>query len=185
MYLHSPIVIVHLGLYYLCNVSGIPGAKTLLFNLKKCKNILKIENRGCHGNGGEDKNLRIFVHHSAEVKNRQSFRKIYFFYFQPILTVTEYWCDLDQGKSTLVIPLAEYASTVWDPYTQTNVQKLEMVQQRAARYVKNRHRNTSSVSDMLSTMNWRSLQDRRRDARLCMLYKPDRNLVAIMKDKRL
>ena len=50
---------------------------------------------------------------------------------------------------------------------------------------KNRLRNTSSVSDMLSTMNWRSLQDTRRDARLCMMYKVDRNLVAIMKDKRL
>ena len=33
-------------------------------------------------------------------------------------------------------PLVEYASIVWDPYTQTNVQKLEMVQWRAARYVK-------------------------------------------------
>ena len=48
---------------------------------------------------------------------------------------------------TLVRPLVEYASIVWDPYTQINVQKLEMVQRRAARYVKNRHGNTSSVSD--------------------------------------
>ena len=82
-------------------------------------------------------------------------------------------------------PLVEYASTVWDPYIQTLIQKIEMVQRRAARYVKNRHRNTSSVSDMLGTMNWRSLQDRQRDARLCMLYKIDRNLVAIKKDKHL
>ena len=64
-------------------------------------------------------------------------------------------------------------------------QKIEKVQRRAARYVKNRHRNTSSVLDMLGTMNWRSLQDRRRDARLCMIYKIDRNLVAIKKDKCL
>ena len=82
-------------------------------------------------------------------------------------------------------PLVEYASTVWDPYTQALIQKIEMVQRRAVRYVKNRHRNTSSVSDMLCTMIWRSLQDRRRDARLCMFYKIDRNLVAIKKDKRL
>lgn len=47
----------------------------------------------------------------------------------------------------------EYASTVWDPHTQTNLQKLEMVQLRAARYVKNRQRHTSSVADMLSTLN--------------------------------
>ena len=60
----------------------------LLFNLKKCKNMLKIENRGCHGNGGVDQtNICIFVHHSTEIKNRERFRKIYFFYFQPILMV--------------------------------------------------------------------------------------------------
>ena len=83
-------------------------------------------------------------------------------------------------------PLVEYASKVWDPYTQKLIRKIEMVHRRAARYVKNRHPNTSSVSDMLCTMNWRiSKQDRRRDTRLCMLYKIDRNLVAIKKDKRL
>ena len=91
----------------------------------------------------------------------------------------------ERAYFTLVRPLVEYASTVWDPYTQTLIQKIEMVQRRAARYVKNRHRKTSTVSDMLCTMNWRSLQDRRRDARLCMLYKIDRNLVAIKKDKHL
>ena len=79
----------------------------------------------------------------------------------------------------------EYASTVWDLHTMANVQKLEMVQRRAAGYVKNRHRNTSSVTDMLSTLKWRGLQDRRRDARLCMMYKVDRRLAAIEKDKRL
>ena len=57
--------------------------------------MLKIETRGCHGNGGVDpKNICIFVHHSTEIKNTQSFRKIFFFfffffYFQLILTVTE------------------------------------------------------------------------------------------------
>ena len=47
------------------------------------KNMLKIENRGFHGNGGADpKNVCILVHHSIEVKNRQRFMKIYSFYFQ-------------------------------------------------------------------------------------------------------
>ena len=82
-------------------------------------------------------------------------------------------------------PLVEYASTVWDHHTQANAQKLEMVQRWAARYVKNRHRNISSVTYMLSTLKWRSLQDRRRDDRLCMMYKVDRRLVDIEKDKRL
>ena len=64
-----------------------------------------------------------------------------------------------------------------------NTQKLEMVQQRAACYVTNRHQNRSCVSDMLRCLNWRSLQDRRKDAHLFMLYKVDRRLVAIKKDR--
>ena len=90
-----------------------------------------------------------------------------------------------QAYFTLVRPLIEYASTVWDPYTQANIQKLEMVQRRAARYVMNRQRNTSSVSDMLQRLNWRSLESRRKDARLCMMFKIDRRLVAISKEPRL
>ena len=85
-----------------------------------------------------------------------------------------------QANFTLVRPLVEYASSVWDPYTQGNIQKIEMVQWWAARYVTNRHRNTSSVSDMLQALNWRTLPDR-----LCMLYMIDRELVAIKKDRRL
>ena len=91
----------------------------------------------------------------------------------------------ERAYFTLVRPLVEYASKVCDPHIQANVQKLEMVQRRAARYVKNRHRNASSVTDMLSTLRWQSLQDRRRDARLCMMYKVGRRLVVIEKDKRL
>lgn len=90
-----------------------------------------------------------------------------------------------QAYFSLVRPLVEYASTVWDPYTQANIQKLEMVQRRAARYVTSRHRNTSSVSDMLQSLNWRSLEARRKDARLCMMFKIDRGLVAIQKEGRL
>ena len=63
--------------------------------------------------------------------------------------------------------------------------KLEMVQHRAARYVLHRHRNTSSVTDMLQTLNWRSLESRRKDMRLCMMFKIDRGLVAVSKDSRL
>ena len=46
-----------------------------------------------------------------------------------------------------------------------------MVQRRAARYVTNRQRNTSSVGDILQHLEWCSLEDRRRDACLVMMYK--------------
>ena len=52
----------------------------------------------------------------------------------------------------LVRPDLEYASAVWD--THYNTQKLEMVQRRAARYICNRWHNTSSVTGMLSQLEW-------------------------------
>ena len=45
-----------------------------------------------------------------------------------------------------------------------------MIQRRAARWVSNRHHNTSSVSDMLHTLGWTSLEHRRATSRLCMLF---------------
>ena len=50
---------------------------------------------------------------------------------------------------TLVRPLLEFAPSVWDPYYQTDINKFEMVQRRAALYVTNRHNNRSSVTGML------------------------------------
>jgi hypothetical protein len=59
---------------------------------------------------------------------------------------------------------------------------VEAVQRRAARCVANNHRNRSSVS-VIQRLKWRPLADRRKDARLVMLYKIDRELVAGKKDK--
>eukprot|EP00745_Piridium_sociabile_P028257 TRINITY_DN45450_c0_g1_i15.p1 TRINITY_DN45450_c0_g1~~TRINITY_DN45450_c0_g1_i15.p1 ORF type:complete len:218 (-),score=38.33 TRINITY_DN45450_c0_g1_i15:57-710(-) len=70
-----------------------------------------------------------------------------------------------------VRPLLEYASSVWDPYTQRNIDRIEAVQRRAARFVLNRHRNTSSVSSMLEALDWPTLESRRQKARLSMLHK--------------
>jgi hypothetical protein len=52
-------------------------------------------------------------------------------------------------------------------------------------YVANNRRNRSSVSNIIQRLNWRPLADRRKDARLVMLYKIDRELVAINKENRL
>ena len=91
----------------------------------------------------------------------------------------------EQAYQTLVRPLVEYASTVWNPYTKTEINKIEAVQRRAARYVVNNQRNRSSVSNMLQRLEWRPLANRRKDARLMMMYKIDRELVSITKENRL
>ena len=54
-----------------------------------------------------------------------------------------------------------------------------MVQRRAARWFTGRNHNTSSVSDMLRSLDWRSLEQRRVDSRLTILYKIRNHLVAI------
>lgn len=85
----------------------------------------------------------------------------------------------------LVRPLVEYASPVWDPYHQTEIDRIEMVQRRAARYVTNSHNNRSSVNQMLEHLEWKSLEQRRKDARLTMMYKITNEKVAIPKEGRL
>ena len=71
----------------------------------------------------------------------------------------------------LARPKMEYASSVWDPHKNDLKSELEKVQRRAARIVTNRHRNTSSVGEMLESLEWQTLERRRRDARLLLLYK--------------
>ena len=45
-------------------------------------------------------------------------------------------------------------TSVWDPYTTKNISKTEAVQRRAARWVVNRHRQTSSVGEMWTGPHW-------------------------------
>ena len=68
-------------------------------------------------------------------------------------------------------PILEYACTVWGPNTSLNIKKIEAVQRRAARFVLRRYHNTSSVKSMMDKLGWQSLQHRRKNSRLTMLYK--------------
>ena len=74
--------------------------------------------------------------------------------------------------TTLVRPTLEYASAVWDPYKQKDIQLLENIQRRAARYMNNyMDRSPGSVTSMLDNLKWTSLEHRRRQIHLGMLYK--------------
>ena len=68
-------------------------------------------------------------------------------------------------------PQVEYASSIWNPYTKQNINKIEMIQRRAARWVKNNYSPYDSVSNMLDGLGWRSLENRRIDSRLVMFYR--------------
>ena len=85
----------------------------------------------------------------------------------------------ETAYKALVRPLLEYAATVWDPYTASEIQIIEKVQRIAARWVSNRHRQTSCVNTMLDALNWPTLQERHRRTRLEMFYKFHYGLVSI------
>ena len=81
--------------------------------------------------------------------------------------------------NTLVRPTLEYAFSVWDPYTQGNIDQLEDVQRRAARFVLSDYDYMSSVTEMITKLSWDSLQVRRQAYRLATFYKIHYGLVAL------
>ena len=74
---------------------------------------------------------------------------------------------------TLVRPQLEYASTVWYPNTTTDINKVEVVKRRAAKWATRYYIYTSSVTAMLKYINCRI------DSRLMVMYKVTYDLVAI------
>mgnify|MGYP001792193391 FL=1 len=78
---------------------------------------------------------------------------------------------------SLVRSKVEYATTIWDPHTKSNIDKLEMIQRKGARFVCGDFRRYSSVTEMLQRLQWESLQARRKAYKLVMMYKTANNLV--------
>jgi hypothetical protein len=72
--------------------------------------------------------------------------------------------------TTLVRPLLEYSSAVWDAYTQDQISQLDAIQRRGARFVFNDYLYTSSPSAMISALKWDSLALRRKEHRLNVFY---------------
>ena len=81
--------------------------------------------------------------------------------------------------NTLVRPRIEYACSVWDPYIQGNIDQLEKVQRRAARFVLSDYDYKSSVTEVITKLGWDSLQVRRQAYRLAIFYKIHYGLVAL------
>ena len=84
-----------------------------------------------------------------------------------------------QAYTTFVRPTVEYASTIWDSHTQVGINKVEAVQRRAARFVKGDYRQTSSVTTMLQSLQWQTLQHRRQVNKVVMFKRILTGSVAI------
>jgi hypothetical protein len=74
---------------------------------------------------------------------------------------------------TLVRSSLEYGAVVWDPYLARDVDRLEKVQRKAVRFIAKdyRSRDPGCVTRMLRQFELPTLQDRRRRARLRMMYR--------------
>ena len=74
---------------------------------------------------------------------------------------------------TLVRSGLEYASVVWDPFLQRGIDRLEKILRRAARFVTNNYKRECRLTStqLIDSLGWDSLQERRKTARLCMFYK--------------
>ena len=86
---------------------------------------------------------------------------------------------------TLVRPHLEYCDTVWDPHTHNNINKLEAIQNKAARWIRRDYRHTTSVTLLKQDIKLDPLATRRQIHRQQMLYKITNNLVDINKDTYL
>ena len=81
--------------------------------------------------------------------------------------------------TTFIRPTAEYAATSWDPHTLRNTKKIEQIQRSSARFVMGDYQRSSSVSSMIDRLGWATLEERRRQSRLHMMFKIRFNLVDI------
>ena len=72
---------------------------------------------------------------------------------------------------SLVRPSLDHCAAVWDPHTNDLIYQLVAVQRILARFVKNNYDRQSSVTIMLEDLNWSTLAERRKIARLAVFHK--------------
>ena len=73
----------------------------------------------------------------------------------------------------------DYASPIRDPVLKRDINNLEKINRRAARFVTGDYHPISSVSSKLRSLGWSDLKDRRRESRLALLFKIVNGEVAV------
>ena len=73
--------------------------------------------------------------------------------------------------ASLCRPILEYAYVVWDPHTKQIIHKVEMIQNKAIRFIKNLKGREDSVSAARDDLYLFSLEKRRRNHCLSLLLR--------------
>ena len=88
----------------------------------------------------------------------------------------------EKTYKAIVRPVVDYCDSIWSPHIKSYIQKIEMVQRKAARFVLNRpYRKTKrdSVTEMLQELEWKPLEERRKMHSLTLYYKVVNGLVQV------
>ena len=81
---------------------------------------------------------------------------------------------------SLVRPHLEYATAVWDPYRQNQVEKLGAIQSRAARFIKHDYSYNTSVSKLKKSLSLGLPSERRKSHRLQIFHKSVYNDIPLL-----
>ena len=63
----------------------------------------------------------------------------------------------------MIRPILEYASAIWSPYTQRNVDLVEAIQRRSVRFIFNNYSPYASVTEMLERLDSKTFAERRNE----------------------
>ena len=96
-----------------------------------------------------------------------------------MLPVIAFWCNTSPGFFSCTTRCRYPAPGIWSPYTSKDVLKIKQVQKNDARFVTNNYHPRASTSELVSQLNWDSLENRRLFAQAVTFYKISNNLVNI------
>jgi len=78
-----------------------------------------------------------------------------------------------------VLPILNYAATVWSPHTQYYINKLEAVQKHAAHFIVSDYRRLSSITSILNSLKLKSIVYQHTRLHLLIFYKIINHLVEL------